>query len=80
MSIARDHMKWNVMRVPKSSKARIIAVLVVVAHLCGISPIILLFNKPTPLILGLPPLFFWSYMVGIICLLVMVLARKWEVH
>lgn len=80
MSIERDHMRWNVIRAPKSSKAKIITVLVVIAHLCGISPIILFFNRPAPLILGLPPLFFWSYTVGIICLIVMVLARKWEVY
>lgn len=76
----KARMRWNVARFPRTTKAWVITVLVVVACLCGISPVIFFFNRPLPLILGVPPLFFWSYAVGLICTAVMALARSWGVY
>lgn len=75
----QEKMKAAVVVRPRTRKQKTVAFLMLVVILCGIVPIIDIFNKPI-LVLGLPLLMFWSIAVALMTLIVLRLALRWGVH
>lgn len=64
---------------PKKKKEKIVAALMLLAVLCGISPFINLVNVPA-LICGLPAIGFTAVVNAVLVLIVLRIAYRWEVH
>jgi hypothetical protein len=75
----QEKMKATIVVHPRTSKQITIAIFMLIVILCGIVPIVDVFNKPL-LILGIPLLMFWCIIVAFMTLVVMRLALRWGVH
>ena len=70
----------NIQKNEKKKRLWVTICLLILSFLLVCWPGIALFNRPEPIVLGLPPILFWVYLVTLIVVGFMCLAYKWEVE
>lgn len=78
-SEGKEVMRAGVVVHPKTGKQIAVFIMMLATIAISIVPVINIFNKPV-LIFGMPLFMFWSLVILVCTLVVMRLAKRWEVY